>query len=594
MEELSTANKHLRTILDNHERNIAEEISNLDTKENTITERRNNLNKKKLETAQANGDVDATGDDLIEVNAGGKTIAAKRSALTQLKGSRLEALFSGRWDKKLQRDSHGRIFLDVDSVSFQAIVDYLNELTISSEDDPPDPPSVDDEHKHDLRHLFELFGLSITRMLDSNVDSKVVRDDHSTILHDWLKEDGSDGEFNLLYRSSRDGPSNSTFHSKCDDKGCTMTVIKTIDGYVFGGYSNTPWGSSEHYFGASKAFLCVLTGSAASLPFKMKLTDPNCGHAVYHNSSSGPTFGGGHDLYINEGSHAQLEVGYNYNVAPSEAEGFTCGSYVIKEMEVFQVIGKPSQLRIATNQVKQAQRKMPKDMPIVKRFSDEINKAINAKWETLLNAESEMIDLEGSFKDEHAFIDTFASGDAKDVVTLNVSGTMIVTKRSTLCTAEDSVLAQQFDDSKWTEQGCNSPRVKEWSPDDVSAWAQNIHGIPDDVVDILKENEITGYELLALKKDGLFMIGITRPGTVCVILDEIKKLEKASRDFVTLIEHSPYCFGKILGYLRLKQLHSQGLVEEPALPTVCDSQKKRFEKVVKYYFPGDSAKFILG
>lgn len=103
-----------------------------------------------------------------------------------------------------------------------------------------------------------------------------------------------------------------------------------------------------------------------------------------------------------------------------------------------------------------------------------------------------------------------------------------------------------------------------------------------------------GYELLALKKDGLIMLGITRPGTVCVLLDEIKKLEKACHGFVTLIEHSPYCFGKILDYLRLKRLHSQGLTEEPKQPAVCDSQKKRFEKVVKFYFPGDSANAILG
>ncbi len=68
----------------------------------------------------------------------------------------------------------------------------------------------------------------------------------------------------------------------------------------------------------------------------------------------------------------------------------------------------------------------------------------------------------------------FASGDTKDVVALNVSGTIMVTMRSTLCTAEDSVLAQQFDDSKWTEQGCNAPRVNEWTPDQVSTWAESI------------------------------------------------------------------------------------------------------------------------
>jgi len=63
---------------------------------------------------------------------------------------------------------------------------------------------------------------------------------------------------------------------------------------------------------------------------------------------------------------------------------------------------------------------------------------------------------------------------------------------------------------------------------------------------------------------------------------------------VTQIEHDPYCFGKILDYLRLKQLHSVNLVKDPAPPTVRKSRKKTFEKIVDYYFPGDSSKFVLG
>ena len=213
---------------------------------------------------------------------------------------------------------------------------------------------------------------------------------------------------------------------------------------------------------------------------------------------------------------------------------------------------------------------------------------------SLLQAEWEVLQLEESFNDENNFMTSFASGDAKDIVTLNVSGTMMVTRRSTLCTAEDSVLAQQFDETKWTEQGCNNIQVKKWTPDDVSVWADNIECIQDGIGTILKEHGINGGELLALDREGLKMIGIERAGSVCLLLKEIQKLEKAIQDVVTLIEHSPYCFGKILDYLRMKQLHSQGLVEEPVLPTVCDSQKSRFEKVVQYYFPGDSAKFVLG
>ena len=84
-------------------------------------------------------------------------------------------------------------------------------------------------------------------------------------------------------------------------------------------------------------------------------------------------------------------------------------------------------------------------------------------------------------------------------------------------------------------------------------------GLPEDVSIILYENEITGRELLALTRDNLKTMGMKRVGNVALLLKEIDKLEEASRDNVTLIKHSPYCFGKMLDYLRLKQLYSQGL-----------------------------------
>ena len=137
---------------------------------------------------------------------------------------------------------------------------------------------------------------------------------------------------------------------------------------------------------------------------------------------------------------------------------------------------------------------------------------------------------------------------------------------------------------------------KEWTPNEVCDWAKKIDDISDEVAHIFVENEITGNELLALNMDGLKMLGIERAGTLCLLLEEIKKLKQSSRDNVTLIEHSPYCFGKILDYLRLKHMQRQGLIdaEMTVRPIICESQKKRFSKVVQYYFPaGDSAKMIL-
>ena len=282
MEELIIANKRLKTAHVSNERDYEAQITKLDRKESSLKERLNQLNKKKLETSKSNGDVDATDDDLLEVNAGGIIVVAKRSTLTQLKGTRLEALFSGRWDKKLQRDGNGRIFLDVNPVVFRALVDYLNDMAISSEDDPPSPPSVDDEHKHILQHQLGLFGLLDRSLTMETPDSNIVKTvGHMTQLHNWLEEDGSDGELSLLYRSSRDGVGEAAFHSKCDNKGCTLTVIETTDGFVLGGYSNTPWLRDNTWRAANKAFLFVLSGNDIAYPCKMKLKNANDDNAVF-------------------------------------------------------------------------------------------------------------------------------------------------------------------------------------------------------------------------------------------------------------------------------------------------------------------------
>ena len=122
MDKLNIANGNLKTAQDARDRDYEAQIAKLNKHENNLLERLSELNRKKLESTKLNGNLDAKDDDLIEVNAGGKIIAAKRSTFTQLKGTRLEGLFSGRWDRILQRDNHGQIFLDINPVGLRAIV----------------------------------------------------------------------------------------------------------------------------------------------------------------------------------------------------------------------------------------------------------------------------------------------------------------------------------------------------------------------------------------------------------------------------------------------------------------------------------------
>ena len=502
MEKLRIANERLQTARNDHEAAYHAETENLSIKENELLQRLHSLDDKKLDISKVHGNTNISHDDIIEINAGGTIITARRSILTQLKNTRLEALFNGRWDKKFLRDVNGRIFLDVNAMGFQAIVDYLNELTISSLDDLPDAPCVEAELEYILKHQLDLFGLADKMPPDSNI----IKDaSQATLLHNWLEEDGVDGVFRLLYRTSRDGETSQSFHAKCDNKGCTITIIETTDGHIIGGYSNTPWSSSTRWSGAKKAFLFVLPDAASSptsSPCKMKLKNPNDGRAVRHLADWGPIFGeGNHDLYVSvEASQVHTNFGNTYRyelgmpqmlhnrrasveairgresggggrVSPSE-QPFTGErrAYTIKEMEVFSVISTNNTDDLTTTVLQQTEHN---SVPVT-RFTKEINEAINAKRESLQQAELELINLEESFKDEQTFVTSFASGDAKDVIVLNVSGTIMAVKRSTLQIASDSVLAQQFDDTKWTEQGYTSSnssdstsRVKDWTSDEV-------------------------------------------------------------------------------------------------------------------------------
>ncbi|KAL7523290.1 hypothetical protein ACHAWF_000457, partial [Thalassiosira exigua] len=258
-------------------------------------------------------------------------------------------------------------------------------------------------------------------------------------LHGWLVEDGSDGELTLLYRSSRDGQSDTTFHSMCNNKARTLTIIETNEDIVLGGYSNTAWRSVgvvggglfdsnivAQYRSSNNAFLFGLSGSDILSPCKMKLITANDENAVFDRCDYGPTFGVRPDMKV-QGPMVSTRIGSTYVRSPYNR--LNSGRFNIKEMEVFEVTGEssstPSCLRLNNAALATA----------VTRFSEQINDAINTKLTSLVEFELEILRLEKCFKDEERLVTSFCSGVTEDVVRLNVSGTIMVTKRATLCAA---------------------------------------------------------------------------------------------------------------------------------------------------------------
>jgi len=44
----------------------------------------------------------------------------------------------------------------------------------------------------------------------------------------------------LLYRGTSHGFGEDDFHSRCDDKGATLSIVKSDTGHIFGGYTDIP------------------------------------------------------------------------------------------------------------------------------------------------------------------------------------------------------------------------------------------------------------------------------------------------------------------------------------------------------------------
>ncbi len=105
----------------------------------------------------------------------------------------------------------------------------------------------------------------------------------------------------LLYRASRDGHNAAAFHARCDDKGPTLTVMRSANGCVFGGFAAVGWASVAGGVAvkAPGSWLFSLVGVRGSRPLRMDLVDANHANAVCHDFGSGPVFGyGGSDLYV--------------------------------------------------------------------------------------------------------------------------------------------------------------------------------------------------------------------------------------------------------------------------------------------------------
>jgi len=139
-------------------------------------------------------------------------------------------------------------------------------------------------------------------------------------------------KYTLLFRASNDGFSDSTFHSKCDGKNNTVTLVETLNGKRFGGFTDAAWDQSGDYKTGSNGFIF-------SLDDKSIYYNKNSNYNIYCHSSYGPTFGGGHDFYLcdncNSKNSSYDSSGHSYETNGKKYALAGTSSFLVKDYEVY-------------------------------------------------------------------------------------------------------------------------------------------------------------------------------------------------------------------------------------------------------------------
>ena len=170
----------------------------------------------------------------IKLNVGGQYFTTSLQTLTKDKGSMLHAMFSGRFDTKPAED--GSYFIDRDGTHFRYILNYLRTGYLLVPDDKLIRKEILEEAE-----FYQIRGIVNQLHPRPFLGSKILSDEQKRfILNSCLKLELRHSSFVLIYRASRDGWESVDFHAHCDNKGPTVTVVKSGN-YIFGGYTEQSW-----------------------------------------------------------------------------------------------------------------------------------------------------------------------------------------------------------------------------------------------------------------------------------------------------------------------------------------------------------------
>jgi len=168
---------------------------------------------------------------------------------------------------------------------------------------------------------------------DDKIDTSIINNSDYGLLCGWL---GKKVYLKLLYRGSRDGFESQIFHSKCDNQGPTIVVLRTNYQKVIGGVSFLDWKSPPRtgLFCKDPSGKCFVF----SLSLKKKYPLKEGELAICNNVNYGPIFGN-YDLLIGTKCNKYLcgnfDIGSCYDYGGTKNDFYGNTPYFVEDYEVF-------------------------------------------------------------------------------------------------------------------------------------------------------------------------------------------------------------------------------------------------------------------
>ena len=137
--------------------------------------------------------------------------------------------------------------------------------------------------------------LSHLNFIEENIIKKIEVKENQKIL------------YKLLYKASKDGDNGKIFHEKCDNFSPTLSIIKTNNNLIFGGFTSQTWNCNKSNKNDNKAFCFQVNKKKIYNIIKDK-------YAIYCGNSYGPSFwdgkskGTAHNFKLSEDYNNNLRI----------------------------------------------------------------------------------------------------------------------------------------------------------------------------------------------------------------------------------------------------------------------------------------------